>query len=101
MNANQIAAFAQATDNEFCDPDYENGKWLVDAVETRESLEDFISASANWAERSSKMSRGEIAGLHFISWEMVQARKGDQRRSLSVVDFGDVRVALDADLSNF
>ena len=100
MNASQIETFAQATNNEFCDPAYENGKWLVEAVETRESLEDFVSASKNWSE-SSVPNAGEIGGFKFISWEQVQVRKGEPRRALSVVDFGNVRVALKADLSDF
>ncbi len=95
MNRNeQILAIAAATEEAFCDAT----GWQCDAVETQESLDDFFAASTSYAECSSPV-RGEIAGVPFLAFEEVQVRAGDTRRSLSVLDFGDTRIALDVDLS--
>jgi hypothetical protein len=99
----KVAAFAAATKNYLYDTNYCGegvGEWLIEAVETQETLADFEAASAKWAECSS-MQRGEIAGLPFVCWAKVQARRGDQRRSIWVIDFGDRRVAIDADASYY
>ena len=47
----------------------------------------------NWAECSA-MKAGEIAGFPFCSWKNAQAVKGQPRQAMSVIDFGDVRIAL-------
>ncbi len=52
-------------------------------------------------QESSKPTFGKVAGFPFVAFANVQPRKGDQRRELSVVDFGFARFALDTDLSNF
>lgn len=96
-----LAAFAEATNNELFDTDPRFEEWMVESVETQETLENFIESSKVWAEKSAKMESGEIAGFKFISWNKVQVRKGEQRRSLSVIDLGDVRYAIDTDLSYF
>lgn len=96
-----LAAFAEATNNELFDTDSRFEEWMVEAVETQETLENFIESSKGWAEKSVKMESGEIAGFKFISWNKVQVRKGEQRRSLSVIDLGDARYAIDTDLSYF
>ena len=101
--ATKVAAFAAATNNDLYDTDYCGegvGEWLVQAVETQETLADFEASSAKWAECSSTQS-GKIAGLSFVCWAKVQARRGDQRRSMWVIDFGDRRVAIDADASYY
>jgi hypothetical protein len=97
MNAENIAKFAAATEDLY---DQEYGGWLVKSVETRDTIQDFVDASHGWAECSA-MKSGEIAGFQFVAWERVQAAKGQPRRSLSVVDFGDVRVAMDVDLFEY
>lgn len=57
-------------------------------VVTRETLDDFrIAAKTQWAEAN---GREEFDGV--IYWESVQARKGDRRESLTVVDCGDFRL---------
>lgn len=96
----QLKKFAAATNNELLDPDYKDGEWMVDAVETRETFEQFAESSKNWATRSA-MKSGEIGGFKFIAWACCQAVKGQPRRKMSVVDLGDVRFALDTDLSMF
>lgn len=97
----KIADFAAATNNELFDADPRFNEWMIEAVETHETIENFIDSSKGWAEKSLTMKSGEIAGFKFISWNKVQVRKGAQRRSLSVIDFGDVRFALETDLSLF
>ena len=100
-NLEALKKFANATNNELFDADYGDGEWMVDAVETHETIGSFIESSNLWAEKSTNMESGEIAGFKFVSWNKVQVRKGDQRRSLSVIDFGDIRFALETNLSNF
>ena len=91
-----IAAFAAATKNDLFDADYNGGEWMVEAVETQETLADFHAAADKWAECSSTQ-RGEIAGLPYLCWSKVQVARGYTRRSMWVIDFGDRRVAIDAD----
>lgn len=95
-----LKTFAAATNNELFDPEWHGGEWMTEAVETRETIDQFIESSKMWNERSG-VQRGEIAGFPFVTWSKIQVRKGDTRRSVSVIDFGDVRYALDADLTYF
>lgn len=96
----KLAAFASATNNELFDPEYKGGEWMVEAVETHETLEMWEESSKGWNEHTA-MKTGEIAGFPFRAWKQVQAVKGQQRRAMSVVDFGDVRFAIDTDLTDF
>lgn len=96
----QFQAFAAATNNELFDPEYNGGEWMIEAVETRETIENFVEASNSYAE-CSREKFGEIAGFKFVAFAKVQVRKGQPRRQLSVIDFGDLRVALDCDLTYF
>ena len=92
--------FAAATNNELFDAEYRGGEWMIEAVETQETIDDFVEASNGYAE-CTKEKFGEIAGFKFVAFSCVQVRKGDARRSLSVIDFGNVRYAIDADLTDF
>ena len=74
--------------------------WLVGAVETNETLEDFNNSRKSWKECIGRRE-GEIAGFKYLSWESVQIKKGDARRSMTVVDFGNLRVVLDFDAKYF
>lgn len=94
----KLASFAAATNAEYYDPNFRGGEWMVDAVETHETLDQFIESSKNWAERSAP-TRGEIAGCPFVAWSRVQAVRGLPRRAMTVIDFGEIRYAIDADLS--
>lgn len=96
----QLKAFAAATNNQLFDADYKAGEWMIDAVETHETLEQFAESAQNWNERTA-MKSGEIAGFKFIAWKSCQALKGQPRRQMSVIDLGDVRYAIDADLTNY
>ncbi len=98
-----LEKFAAATNNELFDPEpgwSEDGDWMVECAETHESLDDFVTASKNWREHTAA-KHGEIAGFKFVAWAQVQAMKGQQRRALSVVDLGDLRYALAADLTKY
>lgn len=90
---NALNTFAAATKNELFDPEYRGGEWMVEAVETQDTLADFEAAQTSWAERT-KMQTGEIAGFKFVAWAKVQARRGQPRQSMSVIDLGDKRIAL-------
>ena len=99
LSAN-LAALAKSTNNEIFDADYKDGEWMVHAVETQETLEQFLTSATQWVSRVGQDS-GEIAGFKFVSWKSCQAVAGQARRSLSVIDFGDVRYVIEANLSIF
>jgi hypothetical protein len=100
-NAQQnIAAFAAATNNELFDADYKGGTWMIHAVETSETLGQIVDSAKGWACKSDP-NYGVVAGCPFVAYSKMQARRGDARRSLSVVDFGDVRYVLECNLSHF
>ena len=93
----KLAAFSAATNNELFDVDLQKDGtpygWQVEAVETHETLEMWEESSKGWNERTA-MKTGEIAGFPFRAWKSAQAVKGQPRQSMSVVDLGDVRIAL-------
>lgn len=95
-----LRAIHDLTGGDLYDADYRGGEWMVEAVQTHETLDQFIESSAKWAEKSN-MRRGTIAGLPCVAWDRVQAFKGQPRRSMAVIDFGDVRMALDSSLSDW
>lgn len=93
MEQQQLIAFGTATNSEIYDPEYKGGEWMTRNVETHETLEQFEESSRQWAERSA-VTRGEIGGFKFLAWSKAQAVKGQAREAMSVVDFGDIRIAL-------
>lgn len=93
MDTQMLAAFGSATNNEIFDPEYKGGEWMTRHVETHETLAHFEEACQHWNERSS-VQRGEIAGFKFLAWANAQAVKGQPREAMSVVDFGEIRIAL-------
>jgi hypothetical protein len=96
----QLKALCKATDGEVYDVDYKDGEWMYRAVETHETLDMFLNSSKAWAEKS-KPESGIIAGLPYVCWEVMQAIKGQPRDSLSVIDFGDFRVAVACNITNY
>jgi hypothetical protein len=100
MDMNNLIKFAQATKNELFDPEYKGGEWMIEAVPTHETINQFLESSKNYASCTNDKF-GEIAGFKFVAWREVQPAKGKQRRALSIIDFGDVRFALNCDLTNF
>ncbi len=84
-------AIANETGNGVYDVDLE---WMVNETFTAETLGDFTTAAANYAE-STEAITGYIGDAAYIAWKSVQPRKGDRRQELTVIDLGDRRVALD------
>jgi hypothetical protein len=64
---------------------------VEDLVFTRDTLDDFRSARGNYAEP------GKVEKDTATVWELshAQTAKGQPRRSIMVVDFGEVRAALE------
>lgn len=99
-NSAKLLEFAAATNNELYDPDWEGGKWMIEARETSATLDHFAFCSEQWAERS-KTLRGQIGGLRYIGWSRIQRDRGDPRHPMTVVDFGDARMVLMVDITDF
>lgn len=95
---NAINALNEATNGDLYDVEY--GGWMVGSEETHETIEQFVQTSKSWAEASTEQY-GEIAGFRFVVWAEMQTAEGQPRRTLSVVDLGDVRIALDVDLTDY
>lgn len=93
-----LTKIAEATSGNLFDPEWEGGSWMCEAVQTAETLADFEQAAASYAECGA-VERGTLAGFPFVHFGVVQAAKGQQRRSLSVIDLGDVRFAVADDLT--
>ena len=94
MDQYALIKFAAATNGEIYDTELNGGTWMYQIEETHETFDDFVDASNNdWAE-STKEKYGEIAGFKFISFLEMQAKKGAPRKSISIVDFGNTRVAI-------
>lgn len=89
LTVEQFRALEAATRGGLCD----EAGWNTQAVATADTLEDFARAVDGYAE-STVMQTGELAGYRFAAWRQVQVRRGDTRRSLSVLDLGDYRIAL-------
>jgi len=77
---------------------YEDGGWMVDAIETAETFADYEAASRLWTE-GKKMTSGIFGGLPYIQWTDVQIYRGQPRRTVAVIDCGPLRISIDADLS--
>lgn len=100
MNKEYLEKFAKETNNELYDPEYKNGEWMVSAVETHETIEDFEESSKKWRE-CGNVKKGEIAGFKFAYWPKVQVNPGEKRRDVSIIDFGEIRIVLDNDITLF
>lgn len=100
MESEKLKALSVATKGEVYDHEYNGGEWMYRAVQTAETIDQFVESSKNWKECTAPKF-GEIAGMKFVVWTSMQASKGQQRGSLSVVDFGDHRMAISTDLTNY
>lgn len=98
--AAKLQAISEATGGDVYDHEYQGGMWMMEAIRTHETFEQFIESSKNWNETCA-MKRGTVGGCPFIVWKNMQPRKGAARRSLAVIDLGDVRYAIDAELNDF
>src|SRR5574341_213375 len=92
-NESQLKALSEVTGGNLYDAEWQGGTWMIEAVQTHETIEQFIESSVKWTERST-MKRGTIAGMPCVVWDRVQAHHGQPRRSMAVIDFGDIRFAV-------
>jgi hypothetical protein len=76
------------------------GRWMVNATETTETLDDFEAAAKSYA-ACNHIHRGKLAGFDFIDLGPVQVAKGQPRFAFSVIDLGEVRFSLNENLSDF
>lgn len=95
-----LQALHDATGGDLYDSNYEGGTWMVTATETADTLDQFVAASEDWREVGC-VRECRVAGLRAVYFGEVQARKGDTRREMTVIDLGDVRVAVSADVSEW
>lgn len=96
-NTEKFIAVSKTTFGNFLfDADYKGGEWMVSAVETKETLADTDNSKKYWNECAGRLE-GEVAGFKFLGWSKVQIVKGEARRSLTVIDFGDFRMVLDCE----
>ena len=83
-------------DKDLFDGEYNKNDWSCSAVETKETIEMFDESKNSWSERAGRVD-GIVAGYKFLGWSKVQLSKGTQRKAMTVIDFGDFRIALDFD----
>lgn len=93
-----LAKIHEATGGNLYDANWEGGSWMWEAVQTAEALSDFERAAKGYAECGA-IERGDLAGFPFVHFGIVQVAKGQPRRSLSVIDLGNVRFAVADDLT--
>ena len=98
MTKNEMFAAVSKTTmgNVLFDADYKGGEWMIEAVETQETLKDWDNSKNNWTECLGRVE-GEVAGFKFLGWSKAQLKAGSQRRAVTVVDFGNFRIVLDFD----
>ena len=94
MNPSDLIKFAAATNGEIYDPEFNGGTWMYQTEETHETFDDFVDASNKDWNESTKEKFGEIAGFKFLAFFEMQPRKGAPRKSISIVDFGNTRIAI-------
>lgn len=93
-----LKRFAQATNDDLIDSS--TGEWYVKREYTQDTLEQFEEAHKSWVE-ATKPQRGEIDGLPFVAYAKAQARKGDQRGPVSMIDLGHARMIVREDLTDY
>ena len=95
-----LQALHDTTGGDLYDANWQGGSWMHTATETADTLDQFVAASERWNEVGC-VRECRVAGLRAVYFGEVQARKGDTRRELTVIDLGDVRVAVAADVSEW
>lgn len=94
----QIAAINAATNGALYDADC--GWFAGEPVHTAETLAEFETAVDGYQE-CTVPTRGTIAGFPYVAYRTVQPRRHDTRHSLSVIDLGDVRIAIRENLADY
>lgn len=95
-----LQALHEATGGDLYDAVWGGGQWMHSATETADTLDQFVAASEQWNEVGC-VRECRVAGLRAVYFGEVQVRKGNTRRELTVIDLGDVRVAVAADVSEW
>lgn len=88
--------FAAVSKTTFGNVLFDGGEWMIEAVETQETLANWDDSKQYWSECAGR-TEGEVAGFKFLGWSKVQMKSGATRRPVTVIDFGDFRVVLDFD----
>jgi len=96
ITTEQIDAINAATNGALYDD--EVGWFSGEPVLTADTLAEFELAVNSYNE-CTLPNRGTIAGFPYVAYRTVQPRRHDTRTSLSVIDLGDVRIALREDVS--
>ena len=96
----QLQELHDLTNGGLYDVDY--GDFMVDGniAHTRDTIDDFETNSAKWTERSGSV-RGNLGPYPYIVWNKTQARAGQPRTPLTVVDMGEFRIAFKDHIQNF
>ncbi len=63
---------------------------VEDLVFTRDTIENFEVARNNYAETGS-LQTGSVGSFKTLELSRVQARKGDPRKDVQIIDFGSIR----------
>lgn len=90
----KLQTFARATTNQIYDAE-RNDPWLVAVQETKETIGQFITRVGSW--HNNTMEVGVLAGLPFVCWPA----RGYPLGPFSVIDFGQCRYMIQADLMKF
>ena len=77
--------------------DSQDGDYVYETVETRDTLDDFKANSGQWAE-CGKPFKGSLGEFSYIGWSNVQARKGDMRDPITIIDLGSARISMRHDI---
>lgn len=94
----QIALINAATGGALYDAEF--GWFSGEPVHTAETMAEF-EAAVNGYKESTLPTRGTIAGFPYVAYRTVQPRRHDMRHSLSVIDLGDVRIAIRENLVDY
>ena len=93
-HADNLLHFAIATNYEIYDPDQHGGTWLFTIVPTAATISDFISAAEQFWNEKTLHNHGKISGLPYVSFASTQASHRGQRNKISIIDLGDIRIAI-------
>jgi len=77
--------------------DNKDGDYVYETVETRDTLDDFKTNCGKWAE-CEKPFKGSLGEFSYIGWSNVQARKGDMRNPITIIDLGSARISIRHDI---
>mgnify|MGYP003646410390 FL=1 len=77
--------------------DSQDGDYVYETVETRDTLDDFKTNCGKWAE-CEKPFKGSLGEFSYIGWSNVQARKGDMRNPITIIDLGSARISIRHDI---